>query len=277
MYGAILGDIIGAPYEFYPRIKTKRFPLFAPDKPADGRFCFTDDSVMTVAVADALLNAEPSDTEDIRQQLIDRMQYWGRLYPDAGYGGSFYGWLFDDDPHPYGSYGNGAAMRVSPAGWLYEDLYRTRLVARLTAEVSHNHIEGLKGAECVASAIFLARAGASRREIRDYITHEFGYDLSFTCDALRPSYRFDVTCQGTVPAAIVAFMDGNDFEDCVRNAISLGGDSDTLGCITGSIAEAFYGIPQALIDECRARMTREMLSVVDDFYARIRPEKAQRP
>lgn len=273
MYGAILGDIIGAPYEFYPRIKTKQFPLFSSNKSMDGHFCFTDDSVMTVAVADALLNLESSDMEDVKYQLTNCMQSWGKTYPNAGYGGNFYNWLFDDNPHPYGSYGNGSAMRVSPVGWLYDDLYQTRLMARLTAEVSHNHLEGLRGAESVASAIFLARVGVSKQEISDYIVHEFGYDLSFTCDELRPKYRFDVSCQGTVPAAIVAFIEGNDFEDCVRNAVSLGGDADTLGCITGSIAEAFYGVPQDLVNECRVRVTHEMLDVINAFYSRIKSDK----
>ena len=269
MYGAILGDMIGAPYEFCPEMKTKEFPLF-PEKRAG--YGFTDDSVMTVAVADALLNLEGTDTESVKSRLINTMQSWGKDYPSAGYGGRFRSWLREADPRPYGSFGNGSAMRVSPAGWLYDDLYQTRLTARLTAEVSHNHPEGLRGAESVASAIFLARVGATKEEIREYVIREFGYDLTFTCDQIRPYYRFDVSCQGTVPAALVAFFDGEDFEDCVRNAVSLGGDADTLGCITGSVAEAFYGVPQALVGECRARLTKSILAVVDAFYARIHPD-----
>lgn len=184
MYGAILGDIIGAPYEFYPRIKTKEFPLLL-NIIADGVFWFTDDSVMTIAVADALLNGAGNDTEGLKLQMVNSMQGWGRKYPKAGYGGNFYNWLYETNPRPYGSYGNGSAMRVSPAGWLYDDLYQTRHIARLTAEVSHNHLEGIKGAESVASTIFLARVGASKTEICDYIAREFGYDLSFTCDEIR--------------------------------------------------------------------------------------------
>lgn len=272
MYGAILGDIIGAPYEFHPHIKTKAFPLLQPVNTAEGAYAFTDDSVMTVAVADALLQLEDFHSEDVKYGIINSMQYWGGRYPDAGYGDSFFKWLVEPDPEPYNSFGNGAAMRVSPAGWLYRDLYQTRLMARLTAEVSHNHIEGLKGAESVASAIFLARSGATKTEIRDYIVREFGYDLSPTYEQIRPSYRYDVTCQGTVPAALISFLEGDGFEDTVRNAVFLCGDADTLGCIAGSIAEAYYGIPDDLIVECRKRLPNEILSVLDAFYSCIHSE-----
>ena len=214
MYGAILGDMIGAPYEFDRGRKTKDFPVFS----AGSRF--TDDSVMTVAVAEALLDS-PGGTEDrVKAALVRSMQKWGRRYPNAGYGGMFYRWLRKKDPQPYGSFGNGSAMRVSAAGWLYETLEQTRQVARWTAEVTHNHPEGVKGAEATASAIWLARQGSGKEEIREYIIREFGYDLSRTCDEIRPGYYHVETCQQTVPEAITAFLEGTDFEDVIRTAVS---------------------------------------------------------
>ena len=261
MYGAILGDMIGAPYEFDRGKQTKEFPLLC-------RYShFTDDSVMTVAVADALLASRRKTEAQIKKALVYTMRTWGREYPDASYGVRFYGWLFSKDPKPYGSYGNGSAMRVSSAGWLCDTLEKTRRLARLTAVVTHNHPEGIKGAEATASAIFLARTGHGKAEIREYIVHEFGYDLSRTCDEIRPGYRHIETCQMTVPEAITAFLEGNDFEDVIRTAVSLGGDCDTLTCIAGSIAEAFYGVPDEMIKECRKRLPEDMLSVVDRFYA----------
>ena len=262
MYGALLGDMIGAPYEFDRGKKTKDFPLFVSDSE------FTDDSVMTVAVAEALLNC-PAGAEDeaVREELIRCMHRWGRRYPYAGYGARFIHWLRAAEPEPYGSCGNGSAMRVSAAGWLYDTLEETRHMARLTAEVSHNHPEGIKGAEAVASAIFLARTGKSKEEIREYIIREFGYDLSRTCDEIRPGYYHVETCQQTVPEAITAFMEGTDFEDVIRTAVSLGGDCDTLTCIAGSMAEAFYGVPEELKEECRKRLPKEMLLVLDRFTA----------
>ena len=274
MYGAILGDIIGAPYEFcFPRIKTKQFPLFSTSEPAEGQCWFTDDTVMTVAVADALLHHKETPGEDLRFLLTNTMQFWGKAYPYAGYGKSFRQWLTESDPRPYGSFGNGSAMRVSPVGWMFNELYETRVMARATAEVSHNHIEGLRGAEAVASAIFLARDGLKKEEIADYVVQEFGYDLSESCNEIRTYYQFDETCQGTVPAAIRAFLDGENFEDCIRTAVSLGGDADTLGCITGSIAEAYYGVPQNLIEECRKRLSPDILDVVDAFYSILFPNE----
>ena len=258
MYGAILGDIIGSPYEFDMGDKTKDFPLF---NEISG---FTDDSVMTIAVADALL-CEAKDPERIKTLLVYSMQRWGRKDPDAGYGGMFLRWLFEDDPQPYGSFGNGSAMRVSSAGWLYDTLEETREAARLTAEVTHNHPEGIKGAECVASVIFLARNGKSKEEIREYVISEFGYDLSRTCDEIRPGYHHVETCQETVPEAVTAFLEGNNFEDVIRTAASLGGDSDTLTCIAGSMAEAFYGVPEELKEECRERITPEMREILERF------------
>ena len=258
MYGAILGDIIGSPYEFDMGDKTKDFPLFRADS------MFTDDSVMTIAVADALLS-DARDPERIKTLLVYSMKRWGRKIPDAGYGGMFYRWLFTDDQEPYGSFGNGSAMRVAAAGWLYDTLEETRKKARLTAEVTHNHPEGIKGAESVAAVIWLARNGKSKQEIREYVIKEFGYDLSRTCDEIRPEYYHVESCQQTVPEAITAFLEGESFEDVIRTAVSLGGDCDTLTCIAGSMAEAFYGVPEELKEECRKRITPEMKEVLDRF------------
>ena len=257
MYGATLGDIIGSPYEFDQGDKTKEFPLFC------RRSQYTDDSVMTVAVAEALLASMGKDEAAHKAALVASMQKWGHAIPDAGYGGMFYRWLRTEDPKPYGSFGNGSAMRVSAAGWLYETLEETREKARWTAEVTHNHPEGIKGAESVAAAIFLARKGHRKEEIRDYIVSEFGYDLSRTCDEIRPGYHHVETCQETVPEAITAFMEGESFADVIRTAVSLCGDCDTLTCIAGSIAEAFYGVPEELKEECRKRIEPEMLEVLE--------------
>ena len=259
MYGAILGDMIGAPYEFDRSPKTKEFPLFSRGTQ------FTDDSVMTIAVGEALLDTVGRADDEIKAALVSSMRRWGRRYPHAGYGGRFRVWLRAKNPEPYGSYGNGSAMRVSSAGWLSNTLDETRRIARLTAEVTHNHPEGIKGAEAAASAIFLARTGAGKEEIREYIIREFGYDLSRSCDEIRPAYRHVESCQKTVPEAITAFLEGTDFEDVIRTAVSLGGDCDTLTCIAGGIAEAFYSISEEMITECRHRLPEDMLAVLDRF------------
>ena len=259
MYGAILGDMIGSPYEFNRGTKSKKFPLFKQESE------FTDDSVMTVAVAEALMDSAGRTDEEIREALVASMLKWGKLYPDAGYGCMFYNWLHEKNPKPYGSYGNGSAMRVSSAGWMFETLDQTRHIAALTAEVSHNHPEGIKGAEAIASAIFMARNGFDKEDIRDYVIREFGYDLSRTCDEIRPFYRHIETCQKTVPEAITAFLEGTTFEDVIRTAVSLGGDCDTLTCIAGSIAEAFYGVPPEMKEACRDRLPKDMMAVMDRF------------
>ena len=265
MYGAILGDMIGAPYEFDRGNKTKDFPLFSK------KSHFTDDSVMSIAIAEALLSIDKdADDDTVHHAVIRAMKSWGRKYPHAGYGRRFRDWLFSHwQPKPYNSWGNGSAMRVSSAGWLYGSLEETRRVARLTAEVTHNHPEGIKGAEATASAIFLARNSASKDEIREYIIREFGYDLSRSCDEIRPAYHHVESCQETVPEAITAFLEGNDFEDVIRTAVSLGGDCDTLTCIAGSIAEAFYGVPKDMLDECRKRLPEDMLKVLDRFEEEV--------
>ena len=267
MYGAIIGDMVGSPYEFDQGRKVKDFgPLFIK------KSVFTDDSVMMIAVAEALMDVGPDAAEkEIKPAVVKSMQKWGRKYPDAGYGGRFIGWLAERDPKPYGSWGNGSAMRVSAAGWLYDSIERTREVARWTAEVTHNHPEGINGAEATASAIYLARNGSSKEEIKKYIIAEFGYDLSRTCDEIRPTYHHVESCQETVPEAITAFLEGNDFEDVIRTAVSLGGDCDTLTCIAGGIAEAFYGIPTKLIPECLHRVTDDIKEVIKSFDDLVRP------
>lgn len=260
MYGAILGDIIGSPFEFDRGDKTKDFKLFS------RRSHFTDDSVMTLAVCEALLKVgQDATVKEIEDAVISSMQSWGRRYPRAGYGGYFRRWLTARHPEPYNSFGNGSAMRVSAVGWLYDSLKKTRTVAKATANVTHNHPEGIKGAEATASAIFMARNGSSKEEIKKYIEKEFHYDLNRTLNEIRPGYHMDETCQKTVPEAIIAFLEAKDFEDAIRNAVSLGGDTDTLGAITGSIAEAYYRIPEWLMTECRKRINRDMRVVLDDF------------
>ena len=258
MYGAILGDIIGSPYEFDMGRKTKDFPLFSRQS------TFTDDTVMTIAVAEAFLDA-PEDEEELRQTLIQAMQKWGHRYPGAGYGIRFSQWLDSRAPQPYGSWGNGSAMRVSSVGWLFSDLSTVRRMARCSAEVTHNHPEGIKGAEATAAAIFLARTGSTKGQIKEYIHREFGYDLSRTCDEIRPGYRHVESCQETVPEAITAFLEGESFEDVIRNAVSLGGDCDTLTCIAGSIAEAYFGVPEERKLACRSRLPADLLEVLDRF------------
>ena len=264
MYGAILGDIIGSPYEG-DRAYTKDFPLFRK------RSCFTDDTVMTIAVEEALLSVGRDAKEDeIKNATVHSMHSWGNRTPNAGYGGAFRKWLKSENPQPYKSYGNGSAMRVSAVGWFYDDIQRTREVARWTAEVTHNHSEGIKGAESVAAAIYMARNGKSKAEIKDYIESEFRYDLSRTIEEIRPNYQFEVSCQKSVPESIIAFLDAEDFESTIRNAIWLGGDADTQAAIAGSIAEAFYGIQEDLIIECRKRLHRDVIEILDKFYEKIK-------
>lgn len=260
MYGALLGDMIGAPYEFDRGNKSKEFDMF------NEQVAFTDDSVMTIAVAEGIMNAGlDADEKRMKAEIVSSMKAWGRRYPDAGYGNKFIWWLMLDDPNPYGSFGNGSAMRVSSVGWFYESMDRTREVARWTAEVTHNHPEGVKGAEAVAAAIFMARNKYSKEQIKEYVIKEFDYDLSRTCDEIRPDYRHTEICQETVPEAITAFLEGFDFEDVIRTAVSLGGDCDTLTCISGGIGDAFYGVPDEMIKECRKRLPGDMLAVIEQF------------
>ncbi len=255
MLGAMFGDIVGSVYEF-DNIKTKDFPLFRSD-------CFfTDDSVMTAAVAEALLASDArEDMETFKAVLVRTMHRYGEAYPDAGYGGRFSLWLAQKSDAPYHSLGNGSAMRVSPVAWYARSLAEALTLAEATASVTHNHPEGIKGAACTAGAVFLARTGASREEIRSFI--EEYYTMDFTLDEIRPRYTFNETCEDTVPEALMAFLESESFEDAIRLAVSLGGDSDTLAAITGSVAEAYYGMTEAerekvffFLDEELADITR---------------------
>ncbi|NPA42559.1 MAG: hypothetical protein GXO27_00825 [Chlorobi bacterium] len=251
--GAVIGDIAGSVYEFFP-VKHKDVPLFDPD--AD----FTDDTVMTVAVADAIMNGK---------DFTDTLRDYGRRYPGRGYGSRFSIWLSTPVPMPYGSYGNGSAMRVSPAGEWARTLDEALDLARRSAEITHNHPEGIRGAQATAAAVWLAKHGASKDEIRRQITDRFRYNLDFTIDELRPQYRFHETCQRTVPPAIVAFLDSHDFEDAVRLAISLGGDADTLAAIAGSMAAAYYKhIPEFMLEEAARRLPDEFIRILQEFEAR---------
>ena len=266
MYGAILGDMIGAPYEFDQGDKTKDFELF--DKRKWVRY--TDDTAMTLAIAKALLEAgRDADEETYKTAFVKWIRDIGNRYAEGEYGGRFAMWLVAENPHPYGSYGNGSAMRVSAVGWFFDSIERTRKVARWSAEVTHNHPEGIKGAESVASAIYMARNHADKDEIKKYIIENFGYDLSRTCDEIRPTYHHVESCQETVPEAITAFLEGTDFEDVIRTAVSLGGDCDTLTCIAGSIGEAFYGVPDDMKEECEKRLPGEFKEILHEFYEAI--------
>jgi ADP-ribosylglycohydrolase len=250
--GAIAGDIIGSVYERHP-IKTTDFPLF------QERSRFTDDTVMTVAAAHALLTGTDFGAA---------FKAFGRRYPNAGYGTTFIDWLGRADSRPYGSWGNGAAMRVTPIGLAHDHEADVLESARRSAVVSHDHPEGIKGAQATALAVFMARRGQGKDAIRHEIARRFGYNLQRKVDEVRPGYHFDVSCQGTVPEALIAFFDSHDYESAVRLAISLGGDSDTLACIAGGIAHAHYGhIPPAIAAETRARLPADLLSVVDEFEA----------
>jgi ADP-ribosylglycohydrolase len=250
MLGAIAGDIIGSFYEHHPT-KSVEFPLF-PE-----RCRFTDDSVMTVAVAHAVLE---------NRDYGSSMKHFGRRYPNAGYGSSFIAWLFEPNIRPYNSWGNGSAMRVSPVGFAFDSADEVLLEARRSAEVSHNHPEGIKGAQATALAVFLARTTGSKELIRKEITGRFHYDLDRTIEEIRPSYEFDVSCQGTVPEAIIAFLESADYEDAIRRAVSLGGDSDTLACIAGGIAHAYYkDVPAQITKQVRKMLPVDLLVVLDKF------------
>lgn len=253
MLGAIVGDVCGSVYE-RRNMKTDR-----PDEiPLRGAECrFTDDTVLTIAVAEACMDGEDYATA---------VRKWGRKHPHAGYGGGFKKWLRLEGGAPYNSFGNGSAMRVSPIGWLFPTLDETLAEAKRSAAVTHNHPEGIKGAQAVAAAIFWARTGRPKTAIRERVEEEFGYDLERSVAAIRPAYRFDATCQGSVPEAIIAFLESSDFAHALRLAISLGGDSDTIACIAGGIAEAFYhGVPEELWAFAASRLTPEMLDVAERF------------
>ena len=256
MIGAIVGDIVGSRFEWNNH-KLKDFELFTE------QCFFTDDSVISLAVCDALMKCKP-DYSDLSEQAVKSMQGIGRSYPDCGYGGVFGGWIYSDAPAPYNSYGNGAAMRVSACGYVGNSIDEVKRLSMAVTEVTHNHPEGLKGAEAVAAAVFLARSGMNMAEIRNYITTNY-YSIDFTLDEIRDSYRFNETCQETVPQAIAAFLESTDFEDAIRNAISLGGDSDTLAAITGSIAEAYYGVTQKIREKAIAFLDERLSAILLKF------------
>ena len=271
MYGAILGDIVGSRFEFDRGGWTKDFEFLTKEDN------WTDDSVMTIAVAEALMNVgKDAAAEKIESECIKSMQKWGQRYPYAGYGGGFRRWLRLIDPQPYGSFGNGSAMRVSAAGWLYDTVERTREAAKATANVTHNHPEGIKGAECTAAVIFLARSGSTKDEIKDYVIKEFGYDFSESLDKMRKRHEHVETCMDSLPKALRSFFDGVSYEDVVRNAVSLGGDTDTLAAIAGAMGEAFFGIPENLKKECRNRIEKNMLAVTDRFDAAVKEDTDKR-
>ena len=250
MIGAIAGDVIGSAFE-WRNVRTTDFELFG-----DGS-TFTDDTVLTVAVADCILGGKG---------YAAALKDYGRKYPDAGYGGMFSNWLRADSLEPYNSFGNGSAMRVSPVGFAFGTLEEVMEEAKRSAEVTHNHPEGIKGAQAVASAIFLARQGAKKEGIRRFVEDTFDYDLSRTLDAIRPVYTFDETCQGSVPQAITAFLESDSYEDAIRKAISIGGDSDTIACMTGGIAQAYFKhIPDHILRRVRDLLDPELLRIVDLF------------
>jgi type I restriction enzyme M protein len=260
MLGAIIGDIVGSRFEWHNH-KNKKFDLFS-----DQCF-FTDDSVMTLAIAKAIL-ACAGDYQELDQHAVKAMQEVGRPYPNCGYGAMFRGWLYSVQPKPYNSYGNGAAMRVSACGLAATSLAEAKDLARKVTAVTHNHPEGLKGAEATVAAIFLAKTGKSSLAIREFISEHY-YPLNFTLDEIRDSYRFNETCQETVPQAIAAFLEATDFEDAIRNAISIGGDSDTLAAITGGIAEAYYGVPQDIREKALTYLDKNLRGIYDDWVAFI--------
>jgi len=255
MLGAIIGDIVGSIYEHH-NIKTKDFVFFNSD-------CrMTDDSVMSLAIANALLKS--SNENEFEDNVVKNMQEFGRRYPNAGYGRRFISWIYSDTPRPYHSFGNGSAMRVSPVSWVANSVEQAEHLAEVQARTTHDHPDAILGAKAVAAAIYMARTGSDKDEIREYLQNKY-YTLSFTLDDIRDEYIFDVSCSGSVPEAIEAFLESSSFEDAIRNAVSIGGDSDTIAAITGSIAEAFYGVPSWIEDEALGRMDDYLFNIYLQF------------
>ncbi|MBQ2310340.1 MAG: ADP-ribosylglycohydrolase family protein [Erysipelotrichales bacterium] len=263
MLGAIFGDIDGSGYEFR-NTHDYNFRLLSE------RSHFTDDSVMTLAVAKGLMESKGKEDREVKDALIDAMKELGKRYPDAGYGGMFYHWVLGEDRKPYRSYGNGSAMRASSAGWLYATLEETLHAAKLSAEVTHNHPEGIKGAQATAAAIYLARNGKSKEEIKDYIEKEFGYDLNKSMKDIVSKGHGEEICQVSVPQALVCFLRSDSFLDTIRKSVSIGGDSDTIACIAGSIAEAYYGIDEEYVKEVYARLPEDLAKILDDFHESVK-------
>ncbi|WP_138207255.1 ADP-ribosylglycohydrolase family protein [Haloimpatiens lingqiaonensis] len=256
MIGAIAGDIIGSIFE-RKNIKTKEFQLFSKGS------IFTDDTVLTIATMDSILNSKP---------FSESYKKWFRKYPNAGFGGNFYRWGFSESMEPYNSWGNGSAMRVSPIGYIGDSMGEVMAKAKESAEVTHNHVEGIKGAQAIAASIYLAKIGKDKDEIRKFVEDTFDYDLSESLYSIRKWYAFDVSCEGSVPQAIRAFLESKDYEDAIRNAVSIGGDSDTIACMTGGIAEAYYKeIPRYIISEVFKIIPEEMVTIIDKFYNSATP------
>ena len=254
MLGAIAGDIVGSVYEHRP-IKTIEFPLF------QSKSRFTDDTVLTVAVADAIVK-----NNDYQSAL----KTYGRAYPDAGFGMLFFNWLFSSTSEPYNSFGNGSAMRVCPVGFAFDTVEEVLTEAEKSAAVTHNHPEGIAGAQAVALSVMMARKGAEKKEIKQEVESRFGYNLNRRLDDIRPGYGFDVTCRGSVPEALLAFCESENFEDAIRKTVSLGGDSDTLACITGGIAQAYYKtIPEEIVNKVYARLPEAFVPVIENFNRRF--------
>ncbi|AVR44759.1 hypothetical protein C7S20_05480 [Christiangramia fulva] len=252
MIGSIIGDIVGSVFE-HKNIKTTDFRLF------NFGARFTDDTVLTIAIADAILNDLPYGIS---------LRKWGQKYPGRGYGNQFGTWLHSEDISPYKSWGNGSAMRVSPIGFAFNDMEKVLEEAKRSAEVSHNHPEGIKGAQAIAAAVFLARSGSSKSQIRNFITNRFDYDLNRTVEEIRPGYKFDISCQGSVPESIICFLDSSDYENCIRLSISIGGDSDTIACMAGGIAQAYYkSIGPEIVASARERLPDEMITVIDKYQS----------
>ena len=261
MLGAIIGDVAGSRFEWKNR-KSKNFELLSHEKGCRP----TDDSIMTIAIAQAVLDCQ-NGYESLGRNAVKRMQEFGRCYPRAGYGGTFYNWIFESIPLPYNSWGNGAAMRVSPCGFAATSLDEAKTLSKAATEVTHNHPEGLKGAEATSVAIYLARSGKSIDEISDYVKEHY-YRLDFKLSDIRDTYSFDVSCQGSVPQALEAFFESAGFEDAIRNAVSIGGDSDTIAAIAGGIAEAYYGIPDDIKKYALTFLDTKLIGVLKSFESK---------
>lgn len=260
MLGAIIGDIVGSRFEWHNN-KSNDFDLF------NDRCHLTDDSVMSLAIAKALVECR-GDYSNLGQIAVSCMQEVGRAYPRCGYGGMFRKWMFSDNPQPYNSYGNGAAMRVSACGFAASSLDEATALSKMVTQITHNHPEGIRGAEATAAAIYLARSGINILEIRDFINKSY-YPMDFTLDGIREKYQYDTTCQGTVPQAIMAFLESKSFEDAIRNAISIGGDSDTVAAITGGIAETYYGVPSSIRAHALTFLDQRLTGILIDFENRF--------
>lgn len=263
MLGAVIGDVIGSVYEATP-VKVTDFDFFIPGT------TYTDDTVLTVAIADAILHNHDGKKHDDEKNYQKMLRRYGRRYPDAGYGKSFYQWLQSDNPEPYNSWGNGSAMRVSPIGFAFQSNVEVMDQARKSAVITHNHPEGIKGAQATALSIYLARTGHSKQEIKREIQNLFQYDLERRLDDVRDHYQYTLSCQGSAPEAIIAFLESADYEDAIRKSISVGGDADTMACITGGIAQAYYNfIPVELISKVTEYLPDEFLKVIEEFEARF--------